>query len=132
MKRKMGLRHPHADSMPLRLTDGGSELQEALFTSSSREHALCGGSDHLLLRAALPLLSGVRPGGDPAALSCNKGESGAGLKVKSEREVAQLCPTFCDAVDCSPSVSSVRAIFQARVLEWVATPFSRRSSRPRD
>ena len=131
MKRKMGLRHPHADSMPLRLIDGGSELQEALFTSSSRQHALFGGSDHLLLRAALPSLSGVRPG-DPTALSCNTGESGPGLKVKSEREVAQLCLTLCDAVDCSPPVSSVCAIFQARVLEWVGTPFSRRSSRPRD
>ena len=40
----------------------------------------------------------------------------------SESEVAQLCPTLWDPVDCSPPVSSVHVIFQARVLEWVAIP----------
>ena len=33
---------------------------------------------------------------------------------------AQLCPTLCDLMDCSPPSSSVRGIFQARILEWVA------------
>ena len=42
------------------------------------------------------------------------------MKVKSESEVAQSCPTLLDPVDCSPPVSSVHGIFQARVLEWVA------------
>ena len=42
------------------------------------------------------------------------------MKVKSEREVAQLCPTLCDPVDHSLSGSSVHGIFQARVLEWGA------------
>ena len=42
------------------------------------------------------------------------------LKVKSESEVPQLCPTLSDPVDCSPPGSSVHGIFQARVLEWVA------------
>ena len=51
---------------------------------------------------------------------------------KSESEVAQLCPTLCDPVDCSPPCASVQGIFQARVLEWVAMSFSRGSSRPRD
>ena len=37
-----------------------------------------------------------------------------------------------DPTDCSPPGSSVREILQARILEWVAIPFSRRSSRPRD
>ena len=45
-------------------------------------------------------------------------------KVKSEREVAQLCPTRSDPMDCSLSGSSVHGIFQARVLEWVAIAFS--------
>ena len=36
----------------------------------------------------------------------------------------------CDPMDCSPPGSSVHGIFQARILEWVATPFSRGSSRP--
>ena len=51
---------------------------------------------------------------------------------KKENEVAQSCPTLCDLVDCSPSFSSVRGILQARILEWVAIPFSRGSFRPRD
>ena len=51
---------------------------------------------------------------------------------ESESEVAQSCPTFCDPVDCNLSGSSVRGIFQAIVLEWIAVSFSSRSSRPRD
>ena len=46
--------------------------------------------------------------------------------------VAQLCPTLCDPVDCSLPGSSVHGILQARILEWVAIPFSRGSSQPRD
>ena len=47
-------------------------------------------------------------------------------------EVAQSCPTLCDPMDCKLPASSVHGIFQARVLEWVAISFSRRSSQPRD
>ena len=47
-------------------------------------------------------------------------------------EVAQLCPTLCDPMDCSPPGSLVHGIFQAWILEWVAIPFSRGSSQPRD
>ena len=46
------------------------------------------------------------------------------MKVESESEVAQLCPTLCDPMDCSLPGSSVHGIFQARVLEWVAIAFS--------
>ena len=42
------------------------------------------------------------------------------MKVKSESEVAQSCPTLSDPKDCSPPGSSVHGIFQARVLEWGA------------
>ena len=52
--------------------------------------------------------------------------------IESESEVAQSCPTLCDPVDCSSPGSSVRGIFQARILEWVAISFSRGSSQPRD
>ena len=45
------------------------------------------------------------------------------LKVKVL--VAQSCPTLYDPMDCSPPSSSVHGIFQARILEWVAVPFSR-------
>ena len=54
------------------------------------------------------------------------------VKVKSESEVAQSGLTLCDPMDCSLPGSSIRGIFQARVLEWVAISFSRRSSQPRD
>ena len=43
-----------------------------------------------------------------------------------------LCLTLCDPMDCSPPVSSVHGIFQARILEWVAISSSRISSQPRD
>ena len=47
-----------------------------------------------------------------------------GMKVKSQSEVAQSCPTLSDPMDCSLQCSSVHGIFQARVLEWVAFAFS--------
>ena len=46
------------------------------------------------------------------------------MKVKSESEVAQSCPTLSDAMDYSPLGSSIHGIFQARVLEWGAIAFS--------
>ena len=46
------------------------------------------------------------------------------MKVKSESEVAQLCPTLIDPMDCSLPGSSIHGIFQARVLEWGAIAFS--------
>ena len=44
-----------------------------------------------------------------------------------EVKVAQLCPTLCDPMDYT-----VHGTLQARILEWVALPFSRGSSQPRD
>ena len=46
------------------------------------------------------------------------------IRVKSESEVAQSCPTLSDPMDCSPPGSSIHGIFQARVLEWGAIAFS--------
>ena len=46
------------------------------------------------------------------------------MKVKSESEVIQLCPTLSHPMDCSLPGSSFHGIFQARVLEWVAIAFS--------
>ena len=46
------------------------------------------------------------------------------MKVKSESEVAQSCPTLSDPMDCSLPGSSVHGIFQARVLEWGAIAYS--------
>ena len=47
------------------------------------------------------------------------------MKVESESEVTQLCPTLCYSMDCSLPGSSVHGISQARVLEWVAIAFSK-------
>ena len=46
------------------------------------------------------------------------------MKVKSEREIAQSCPTLRDPMDCSLPGSSIHGIFQARVLEGGAIAFS--------
>ena len=53
-------------------------------------------------------------------------------RYESRSEVAQSCPTLCDPMDCSLPGSSIYGIFQARVVEWGANSFSRRSSQPRD
>ena len=49
------------------------------------------------------------------------------MEVKSESEVAQLCLTLRDPMDCSLPGSSIHGIFQARVLEWGAIAFSGRN-----
>ena len=53
-------------------------------------------------------------------------------KDESESEVTQLCPTLCDPMDCSLPGSSIHEISQAKILEWVAISFSRRSFQLRD
>ena len=71
----------------------------------------------------------------PTSLSCpwdspgKKTEAGCHfllqyMKVKSESEVAQSCPTLSNPMDCSLPGSTVHEIFQARVLEWGAIAFS--------
>ena len=61
-------------------------------------------------------------------------ETRAGILVVKvgKSEVAQSCLTLCNPMGCSIPGSTIHGIFQARVLEWVAISFSRRSSRPRD
>ena len=67
----------------------------------------------------------------PPSLGFSKQEHWSGLhfllqcmKVKSESEVAQSCPTLSNPMNCSPPGSSIHGIFQARVLEWDAIAFS--------
>ena len=60
--------------------------------------------------------------GGPFLLQC--------MKVKSESEVTQSCPTLLDPMDCSPPGSSIHGILQARVLEWGAIAFSRHKPIP--
>ena len=59
--------------------------------------------------------------------------AGIAVSEKGKVKVKSLsCPTLCHPMDCSLLGSSIHGIFQARVLEWVAMPSSRGSSRPRD
>ena len=52
------------------------------------------------------------------------------MKVKSESEVTQSCPTLSNLMDCSLPGSSVHGIFQARVLEWGALSLYRKMHEP--
>ena len=52
--------------------------------------------------------------------------------LENKELVTHSCPTLCNPMDCSPPGSSVHGTLQARILEWVAMPSSRASSRPRD
>ena len=45
---------------------------------------------------------------------------------------SQSCLTLCNPMNCSPPGLSVHGIFQARILEWIAIPYSRGISQPRD
>ena len=47
-------------------------------------------------------------------------------------KVSQSCPILCNPMNCSLPGPSVHEILQARILEWIAVPFSRGSSQPRD
>ena len=69
----------------------------------------------------------------PPSLGFSRQERWGGLpfpspmhESESESEVAQLCPTLSDPMDCSLPGSSIHGIFQARVLEWGAIAFSAR------
>ena len=54
------------------------------------------------------------------------------IHMKVKELIAQSCPALHDPMNCSSPSSSIHGILQARILEWVAIPFSRESSQPRD
>ena len=54
------------------------------------------------------------------------------LPVSQKVLITQSCSTLCYPMDCSQLGSSVHELLQVRILEWVAIPFSRESSQPRD
>ena len=78
-----------------------------------------------------------KPGGLPSMGSHRVGHDWSDLAAAAAAcwlkvLVTQSCPTLCHPMDCSPPVSFVHGILQARILEWVAIPFSRGSSWPKD
>ena len=91
-----------------------------------------------LERVVISFSRGSSPPGDLTCVSC------IGRRIlyhlvtwEAQRRVcvclvAQSCLTLCNPMDCSPSGSTVHGISQARILEWVAIPFSRGSSPPGD
>ena len=107
-----------------------SQFSEALW------YDLCMLPDFLLLLLLLSHFSLVRLCGTPQMAAHHPWDSpgkntGMGchfllqcMKVKSESEVTQSCPTLRDPMDCSLPGPSAHGIFQARVLEWGATAFS--------
>ena len=71
-----------------------------------------------------------QPGIEPASLAIKAWTGPPGISFSglwSEVKVAQSCPTLCNPMDYT-----VHGIFHAKILEWVAFPFSRGSSQPRD
>ena len=54
------------------------------------------------------------------------------MYVSLRARLLQSCTTLRNPMDCSPPGSFLHGILQTGTLEWVATPFSRGSSRPRD
>ena len=73
-------------------------------------------------------------------LSCGGAQTGSRAQGLQEFQLLasqsalfiQSCLTVCSPTDCSPPGYSVHRILQARILEWVAIPLSKRSSQPRD
>ena len=72
-----------------------------------------------------------QPGIEPMSPALEGSFLTPGPPGKSRVLVAQLCPTLCDPMDCSPPGFSVHGILQAGIQECVAIPFSRGSSQPR-
>ena len=82
---------------------------------------------HGLCMPKAPSMPGVRPRGDRGVSQlCHTSQPL--LWKKAKVLVTQSCLSLCNPMDCSPPGSSVHGILQARILEWVAIPFSRESS----
>ena len=96
-------------------------MEKLHMSANTRPGADCG-SDHELLITKFRLK--LKKVGKTTRLFWYESES--------ENEVAQSCPTLCDPMDCSPPGFSIHGILQARILEWIAIPFSRdRWEKPR-
>ena len=91
------------------------------------------GQEDLLDRLPTLVYWGFPCGSAGKEATCNAGDLGSIFIYDVLcMNLLQLCLTLCNPLDCSPPGSSVHGILQARILEWVAIPFSRGSSWPRD
>ena len=102
------------------------EMQETWVQSPSQEDPLEEGmaTHSSILAGRIPWTE------EPARLQSMDSENETGLSI-AQLLLSQSCPTLCNPMDCSLPGSSVHGILQARMLEWVAMPFSKGSSPPR-
>ena len=90
------------------------------------------GSPRILVWVAYPFSRGSSWPRDRTQVSHIPGRFFTNWAKERNVCVSQSCPTFCSLMDYNPLGSSVRGILQARILEWVAIPFSRVFSQYRD
>ena len=102
-------------------------MESSIQSAKTRLRADCGSVPELLIAKFRLKLKKVRTSFRPFRYDLNQI-----LMTIEWSEVAQLCLTLCDPMDCSLPGSPVHGIFQAIVLEWIAISFSSGSSRPRD
>ena len=118
-----------ADSL---LTSQACEQEQWLFKKKAAEHG--GGAQRS--RGGARRASQKRQGWNSSQQDRREKAGTSGVRRECSYHlkalVAQSCSTLCDPMNCSPPGSSVHGILQARILEWVAIPFSRGSSWPRD
>ena len=108
-----------------------SVAQSCLTLCDPMDHSPPGSFVHGILQARIlewTDMPSSREPSQPRDQTCVSYVSCIGMRSKS----FQSCPTLCDPLDCGPSGSSNYGILQARILKWVAMPFSRGSSQSRD
>ena len=114
-----------ADSL---LTSQACEQEQWLFKKKAAEHG--GGAQRS--RGGARRASQKRQGWNSSQQGRREKAGTSGVRRECSYHlkalVAQSCSTLCDPMNCSPPGSSVHGILQARILEWVAIPFSRGSS----
>ena len=128
---------PLSDCVPSSVTTNLYACGCCLYSRvSPPQHGICGSNPKAQRPSLISLssLSSINPVSPPMfqahEITCSLTNDLLWKKVKMF--ITQSCPTLCDPMDCSPPGSSVHGILSARILEWVAIPFSRGSSQARD
>ena len=124
---QLQLQHPEAKDLGLR----GESWGMCVWVSPSPRRDECVGLAALLPLKGIIVFKG-RAELEEGSFHQKSMANAFGKSVKMKALVAQTCLTLCDTTVCSPPGFSVPGMPLARILEWVAIPFSRGSSRPRD